>query len=88
MTTVLVVGCVWLVVAVAVLIVLGRAIRDADRRDDRVGLDLGQAERARRRARSPVRPSAGIPDLAELESWYRAGDDGGRDGGPRSADPA
>ncbi|WP_029431263.1 hypothetical protein [Blastococcus sp. URHD0036] len=87
MTTILVIGCVWLCLTLGVFVVVGRAIRYADRRDDAVSRDVGLVHRAQRRPSSPSRPALGLLDLAELERWYRA-EDGGADGGPRSLDSA
>jgi hypothetical protein len=88
MTTVLFIGGLWLALTLGVFLLIGRVIREADHRDDGVSRERSQVLRARRRAGPPVRPAPSLPDLAELEAWYRADDHGGADGGARPADSA
>lgn len=88
MTTVWVIVIVWLTVTAIVLHLLGRAIREADRREDEAGRRRAETNRDRVHPRAPVAPRLGIPDLAELEAWFREDGNGGPDTGTRSDRPA
>jgi hypothetical protein len=73
-TTALVIGLCWLVSTGALVVVVGRAIRAADRADD------ADARTARRsRSRTSGSSAAALPEPApppsaeELEQWFRTG---------------
>jgi hypothetical protein len=84
MTTMWVIGLLWLPVVAVACVLLCRAIREADERDEEASRQ-SRVERAERPLRGPVSPSRlGISDLAELEAMYRdsGGSEGGRASGP------
>jgi hypothetical protein len=73
-TTALLIGLFWLVLTGVLVVVIGRAIRSADRADD------VRARAARRsRSRTSGSPAAALPEPTpppsadELEEWFRTG---------------
>ncbi|MFQ1003417.1 hypothetical protein [Modestobacter sp. SSW1-42] len=74
MTTALVLGLIWLGLTGVLCIVVGRAIRAADRTDD-VGSRAARRSRSRTTGGSAgaVPAADPAPSVDELEHWYRTG---------------
>jgi hypothetical protein len=88
MSTVLIIGSAWLLLALAALMCVGRAIRAADRMDEEDGRRLGGRRQMANRGAAAAWASLNAADLAALEALYRDSPDRPSDAEPPLDDTA